>query len=57
MSVSTSGGSPNASSQITIRGISSINAGQSNEPLLIIDGVAVSGAGVASQINPADIET
>lgn len=56
LSVSTSGGSPNASSQITIRGISSINAGQSNEPLLIIDGVAVSGAGVASQINPADIE-
>lgn len=56
LSVSTSGGSPNASSQITIRGISSINAGQSNEPLLIIDGVAVSGAGVASQINPADVE-
>ena len=56
LSVSTSGGSPNAESQIQIRGISSINGTQNNEPLLIIDGIAVSGAGVASQINPADIE-
>lgn len=57
LSVSSTGGSPNATSQITIRGISSINSGQSNEPLLVIDGIAVSGAGVASQINPADIES
>lgn len=56
LSVTPSGGSPNASSQITIRGISSINVSQSNEPLLIIDGISVSGASVASQINPADIE-
>lgn len=56
LSVNSTGGSPNATSQITIRGISSINVSQSNEPLLIIDGVSVSGASVASQINPADIE-
>ena len=54
LSVSSTGGSPNASSQITIRGISSVNPSQSNEPLLVIDGIAVSGSGVMSQLNPSE---
>ena len=58
VSVTNSGGSPNAGSQIIIRGISSINSGQSNEPLFILDGVAISGGGsTAADINPNDIES
>ena len=57
VSVTNSGGSPNAGSQIIIRGISSINTSQSNEPLFILDGVAISGGGSsAADINPNDIE-
>ena len=57
VSVTNSGGSPNAGSQIIIRGISSINTAQSNEPLFILDGVAISGgASSAADINPNDIE-
>ena len=57
VSVTNSGGSPNAGSQIIIRGISSINTSQSNEPLFILDGVAISGGGsTAADINPNDIE-
>ncbi len=52
------GGSPNASQSLQIRAISSINTGQSNEPLVIIDGVAVRGSGsTLSDINPNDIES
>lgn len=55
--VAGSGGSPNAVSQIQIRAISSISATQSNEPLFIIDGMAVRGGGTsAGDINPNDIE-
>ncbi len=57
LSVTSNGGSPNASSQILIRGISSINNVMDNQPLLIIDGMPVSGAGIASQINPSDVES
>ena len=57
VSVTNSGGSPNAGSQIIIRGISSVNTSQSNEPLFILDGVAISGgASTAADINPNDIE-
>ena len=57
VSVTNSGGSPNAGSQIIIRGISSVNTSQSNEPLFILDGVAISGGGsTAADINPNDIE-
>ena len=57
VSVTNSGGSPNSGSQIIIRGISSINTSQSNEPLFILDGVAISGGGSsAADINPNDIE-
>ena len=57
VSVTNSGGSPNSGSQIIIRGISSVNNSQSNEPLFILDGVAISGGGsTAADINPNDIE-
>ena len=38
-----------------IRGISSINPSQSNAPLYVLDGVAISGG--VSDINPNDIES
>ncbi len=55
VSVTNSGGSPNSGSQIIIRSISSINSAQNNQPLFILDGVAISGG--ASDINPNDIES
>lgn len=58
LQVSPSGGSPNASTPITIRAISSINPGQGNEPLFVVDGIAISGGGTsAGDINPNDIES
>lgn len=55
--VSGTGGSPSASSQILIRGISSINPAQNNEPIFILNGMHVSGgASKAAEINPNDIE-
>ena len=54
VSVTNSGGSPNSGSQIIIRSISSINSAQNNQPLFILDGMAVSGG--PADINPNDIE-
>lgn len=57
INLANAGGSPNGASRMVIRGISSVNPGQSNEPLFIIDGIPVSGgATAAAQINPNDIE-
>lgn len=57
LSVSSTGGSPSASSQMLIRGISSINPAQNNEPIFILNGMHVSGgASQASDLNPNDIE-
>ncbi len=57
LSVTTSSGSPNSGSQIIIRGISSINPAQNNEPLFVLDGMPLSGGGsAAADINPNDIE-
>lgn len=57
VNVTTAGGSPNAGSQILIRGISSINPAQNNEPLFILDGMVLAGgASAAADINPNDIE-
>lgn len=60
--ITNSGGSPNASSTIRIRGGASLSA--SNDPLVVIDGVPMEiGGGVEGQsnflqlINPNDIET
>lgn len=55
--VSGSGGSPSSSSQILIRGISSINPAQNNEPIFILNGMHISGgASKAAELNPNDIE-
>ncbi len=55
--ISGAGGSPNAGSQIVIRGISSIDPGMGNEPIFILNGMHVSGgASKAAEINPNDIE-
>lgn len=57
VNVTSAGGSPNSGSQIIIRGISSINPNQNNEPLFIIDGMQITGGGSkAADINPNDIE-
>lgn len=58
LQVGTGGGSPNSSTQVIIRAISSINGSQSNEPLVIIDGVAIRGSSNSlADFNPNDIET
>ncbi|TRX35279.1 SusC/RagA family TonB-linked outer membrane protein [Flavobacterium sp. ZT3R18] len=57
----TGGGAPGAKSDIRIRGGSSLNA--SNEPLIVVDGLPLSGtkkddqSSVLSTIDPNDIET
>lgn len=52
------GGSPNSGTAITIRAISSVNEAQSNEPLVILDGMPVRGSGsTIASINPNDIES
>lgn len=71
--ISSVGGGPGQGASIRIRGINSIDIGQSNEPIFVIDGVLLDnststlGAGSsnnvrsvgnrASDINPDDIET
>lgn len=57
LQVSMNGGSPNSSTQVVIRAISSVNSAQSNEPLVVVDGVAVRGGGaMLSDFNSSDIE-
>ena len=56
----TTSGAPGSGSQIRIRGGSSLNA--SNDPLIVIDGLPMSGTaggsrGVLASINPNDIES
>jgi TonB-linked SusC/RagA family outer membrane protein len=58
LSVTNASGSPNSGAQVIIRGISSINPAQNNEPLFIMDGVPLLGNGsAAADINPNDIES
>ncbi len=54
VNVTTGGGSPNSGSNIVIRGVTSISSTQSNDPLIVMDGMPLRGS--ASDINPADIE-
>ena len=57
LQVSTGGSSPNSSTQVVIRAISSINTSQSNEPLVIVDGMPIRGSGSSlGDLNPNDIE-
>ena len=61
MSVISNDGTPGGGSQIRIRGGSSLNA--SNDPLIVIDGLAIDNNGIKgmsnglSMVNPEDIET
>ena len=61
VAVTTKGGAPGSGATIRIRGGSSLNA--SNDPLIVIDGLAMDNNGVKglanplSMVNPADIET
>ena len=60
VSVTSSSGAPGANSEIRIRGGASLNA--SNEPLYVIDGIAVEGGAKGmpnplASINPQDIES
>lgn len=61
VSISSSNGAPGASSEIVIRGGSSLSA--SNEPLIVVDGVPLSrdatggSRSILNSINPNDIET
>lgn len=61
VNVTTGGGAPGTGASIRIRGGSSLNA--SNDPLIVIDGLAMDNSGVKglsnplSMVNPADIET
>ena len=59
LQVNTGGGSPNSSTQVIIRAISSVNNSQSNEPLMIVDGIAMksTSASTLADINPNDIES
>lgn len=57
MQVTQNSGTPGGGISVSIRGINSLNG---NEPLYVIDGVAISGnntsnSSVLSSINPADI--
>ncbi|MES2892327.1 MAG: SusC/RagA family TonB-linked outer membrane protein [Bacteroidota bacterium] len=61
VSITSNGGAPGSGSTIRIRGGASLRA--SNDPLIIIDGVQLSGGGIAGSanalalINPNDIES
>lgn len=61
VNVTSGGGTPGGGATIRVRGGSSLNA--SNEPLVVIDGLAMDNQGVKglanplSMVNPADIET
>ncbi len=61
VSVTSASGAPGAGATIRVRGGSSLNA--SNDPLIVIDGLAMDNNGVKglsnplSMVNPADIET
>ena len=61
VNVTSDGGTPGGGAQIRIRGGSSLNA--SNNPLIVIDGVALDNTGVKgmsnplSMVNPQDIES
>ena len=61
VNIATDGGTPGGGATIRIRGGSSLNA--SNDPLIVIDGLAMDNNGIQgvanplSLVNPADIET
>lgn len=54
VNVTSGGGSPNSGRNIVLRGVTSISSTQSNDPLIVMDGMPLTGG--ASDINPNDIE-
>lgn len=55
VNVTNGGGSPNSGTNIVIRGVTSISSTQENNPLIVLDGMPLTGG--ASDINPNDIES
>lgn len=61
VNITTAGGTPGSSATIRVRGGSSLNA--SNDPLIVIDGIAMDNNGIKglanplSMVNPQDIES
>jgi len=55
LSITTGGGSPNSGTNALIRGVGSLSGIQGNQPLYIMDGIAIQGG--ISDINPEDIES
>ena len=53
VNVTTGGGSPNSGTQLIIRGVTSLS--QSNEPLIVLDGMPLTGG--VGDLNPNDIES
>jgi len=57
LQVTTASGSPNAGSQMILRGVSSMNPSMQNEPLFVLDGMPLTGGSTAlNDINPNNIE-
>lgn len=55
VNVTNGGGSPNSGASIVLRGVTSISSTQSNDPLIVLDGMPLTGG--AGDINPNDIES
>jgi len=53
VNISSSGGAPGAGTDIIIRGISSLNPGANNQPLIIIDGMPVNNSTVVGNVMPS----
>lgn len=51
--IQNSGGAPGAGSSILIRGVTSLNSGQNNQPLFVIDGVPMSNETIAANVLPS----
>lgn len=53
VTVTPNGGAPGSGSVIRIRGLASLNG--NNDPLIVVDGVPLSGGGIAGVANPLDL--
>ncbi|MBC8034889.1 MAG: TonB-dependent receptor plug domain-containing protein, partial [Chitinophagaceae bacterium] len=53
LNITSSGGAPGAGTDIIIRGISSLNPGSNNQPLVIIDGIPVDNSTIAGNVMPS----
>lgn len=54
INITHAGGSPNSGASVILRGIASVNPGRSNQPLYVLNGIAMQGG--PEDINPNDIE-